>query len=110
SGPKRDWTQYEILTETQSWHTGYEFFNVLHDVCDEAFGGQLGAGFANCEFPMGNLTIGQLLDFTGRKSGRILSVEWKREAGGPAAYVLLDDDDAADFTREFGIEPSHVHE
>ena len=41
--PRRDWTQYDILAETECEHPKGEsgFFNTLANVTDDAFGGRL---------------------------------------------------------------------
>jgi hypothetical protein len=61
--PKRNWTQHDIVEEAEKQSTGPRFFNVLHTVADEAFGGLLDNDLGSSQFPMGKITIGELLDF-----------------------------------------------
>jgi hypothetical protein len=66
--PNRDWTQEDIISETilrkESVDSERPFFHILGDVDEMAFGRD---GYDSCDelwqFPMGNLTIGQLQDF-----------------------------------------------
>jgi hypothetical protein len=113
--PRRDWTQYDIVEEVQRRHTGPGFFNVLSDVCEEAFGGKLDTdgewefssdqdGWpANWhEFDVEDLTVGRLIDFFAER-GRMVPIKWHNQGSGPGAYVVIDDRDlAADFCLEFG--------
>jgi hypothetical protein len=102
---KRDWTQYDILSETEKRHSGSGFFNMLGGVAEEAFGEALDYGSGGpWQFPMGDLTVGQVLDFF---AARALSPElrWHYRAGGPVAYVVVADYGIArTFRSEFGIQ------
>jgi hypothetical protein len=99
--PKRDWTQYDIVEETQRRHTGLGFFNVLHQVVEEAFGGTLVDDLGTTwQFPMGDITVGALIDFLGRPTLR-----WHNESGGPTAYVSIEDYDLAErFRSHFRVD------
>jgi hypothetical protein len=111
--PKREWTQHDILAETRRLHTGAGFFQVLGEVCDEAYGDALEYGLGGrWQFPMDNLTVGQVLDFfaehkrpapSWRKDAGVLlpllEVKWHNETGGPSAYVVIDDYDVAEAFR-----------
>jgi hypothetical protein len=100
---QRHWTQATILEETRRLHSGPGFFNVLHDVCNRAFGGMLDTepvGTEEWEFDIGEITVGQLIDFFGA-----VPLQWHNETGGPCAYVVVDDRElAAKFCLTFGIE------
>jgi hypothetical protein len=64
--PQRERTQHDIIEETRSRHSGPGFFHVLHAVCNEAFAGRIADLPGPWEFPMEELTLGQLIDFFGR--------------------------------------------
>jgi hypothetical protein len=99
----RDWTQYDIVAETEKTHSGSGFFESLSDTCDWAFGG-LDYDPGVWEFPMGDLTVDQILDFFGEHNSRP-SIRWHNEHG-PAAYIEIADDHLADlFKSQFGIAP-----
>jgi hypothetical protein len=81
---KRDWTQHDIVEDTRRQHSGPGFFNVLGGVCEEAFGGTLDYDLGRWQFPMGDLTIGQLLDFFVERNAKPC-LDWHNEFGGPCA-------------------------
>jgi hypothetical protein len=102
---KRDWTQHDIFGKTSELHSGPGFFQVLYDVCGGAFGGALEYGHGAWEFPMDDLTVGQLLDFFGEHKSKPV-VEWHKESGGfPGAYILIDNYNLAEaFRAKFKID------
>src|SRR5690348_15469803 len=97
--PRREWTQYEIVEETRRRHSGEGFFNVLHEACEEAFGGAtadpLVGETGSWWFLMGELTIGELLDFFTSHKARP-AIHWSNQTGGPTAYVVIGDLNLAD--------------
>ena len=106
---KYEWTQNDILNETIEQHgEGPGFFNTLAEVCYEAFGGKQDThdDLGLWEFDMGELTVGQLLEFDGK-----FGIRWHNMSGGPSAYVVITDDgDAERFRDQFGINWLHDEE
>lgn len=106
---QRSKTQYTIVEETEENHTtdgSLGFFSSLDKATEAAFGGHLEYDMVGrWEFPMGDLTVGQVLDFFDEHSTPP-AVKWHNEGGhGPTAYIVIDDADIAEeFTIKFGIE------
>jgi hypothetical protein len=70
---KRGWTQSDIAREARCAHpAGHPgFFDTLHRATQSAFGVPLECEAWCWEFPMGSLTVGQILDFFGRAPTRV---------------------------------------
>jgi len=103
----RDWSQYDILEETERLCSGPGFFDVLYEVCLRAFGGveaDPAAEFGRWQFPMEGLTVGQLLDFCSAHK-KAPAIRWHNGPGGPDAYFVIDDRNLAEtFRGAFGID------
>jgi hypothetical protein len=104
---KRDMTQYDIVEETRRRHPEGPkgFFTTLFEVSDEAFPADWGTGDTPEEeqwvFPMGRLTVGQLVDFFVSAAPTIV---WRNEFAGPSAYVVIGDYVLAEAYRDrFGV-------
>lgn len=82
--PKRDWTQRDIINETKRIHPpgAPGFFNTLSDVCTAAFDRLIDCGPWRWQFPMGDLTVGQVLDFFAEHK-RVPAIEWHNTSWGP---------------------------
>jgi len=101
---KRGWTQGDIIAATEQQHSGPGFFKALAEVCLTAFGGAFDYSPGQYMFRMGDLTIGDVLDFFADHR-RTPVIEWANNFG-PEAYIAIDDFTiAAEFEKEFDIPP-----
>jgi hypothetical protein len=101
---KRDWTQADIIAATEERLSGPGFFDELSKICDAAFGGALDYGAGQWNFPMGTLSVGEVLDFFSEHR-RNPMIEWINDSG-PVAFIVIDDFMmAAAFEKEFDIPP-----
>jgi len=101
---KREWTQHDIAEAARRSHpAGHPgFFNTLQAQSRAAFGMPLECEVWRWEFPMGPLTVGQVLDFFSEPNQR-WTVEWHRAPMGPVAYIRTNDHEAAEaFRARFG--------
>jgi hypothetical protein len=119
---KRDWTQENIVDETIRRHSlgdgDPSFFNILNDVTYEAFGRRVredDLGFAGepeegqdwidlpppgWRFEMGDLTIGQILDFFDAHQAADPIINWHNASGGPHAEIVIGNYNLAEALRE----------
>ena len=97
---KRNWTEDDIYRETCKRHSGPGFFQTLHEVCAEAFGFACDYEPGAWEFPMGSLTVGQLLDFFAERNA-VPNITWHNGTGGPSAYVAIGDYEMAESFRDW---------
>ena len=125
----RDWTQYDIVEETERRHSGYGVFDELASVSETAFEGKVVDADESgqwewdedvdnadppsnwFEFSMGELSVGQLVDFFGERGHNAVPLKWHNESGGPSAYVVIDDRIlAAEFRNRFDVDWSDKDE
>ena len=101
---KREWTQHDITEASRRAHPAGQpgFFNTLQTVTREAFGMLLECEVWRWEFPMGPLTVGQVLDsFAEHNQG--WTVGWHPALPGPVAHIRTDAYEAAEaFRARFG--------
>ena len=101
---KRGWTQSDIAREARCAHpAGHPgFFDTLHRATQSAFGVPLECEAWCWEFPMGSLTVGQILDFfADHEQG--WTIEWHVTSWGPEAYIRTGNYQAAEaFRARFG--------
>ena len=71
---------------------------MLGGVCEEAFGDVLDYEPGRWQFPMYDLTIGEVLDFFGAHNAKPC-LDWHNESGGPSAYVQINDYNLAEAFR-----------
>jgi hypothetical protein len=104
--PKHQWTESDILEETRRRHgSGPGFFNTLQKVCEEAFAGLLHDEadiYDGRQFPMGDLTIGQVLDFCA-DHGTLAAIKWHNTSSGPDAHLVIGNSVAEAFKTQFGV-------
>jgi len=101
---KREWTQHDIAEAARRSHpAGHPgFFNTLQAQSRAAFGMPLECEVWRWEFPMGPLTVGQVLDFFAEHN-QGWTVGWHRTLQGPVAHIRTDDYEAAEaFRARFG--------
>jgi hypothetical protein len=130
---KREWTQCDIVEETCRIHQAGQpgFFTTLWDVCTAAFGGRLevddlgypdrgeredGGSWEDLpppgwRFPMGELTVGQVLDFFDAHQAGAPIIKWQHEFGSPAAEIVFADYHLAEaFRKQFKIDWGSLQE
>jgi hypothetical protein len=102
--PKRDWTESDIIEETRRRHgSGPGFFDTLHNVSQEAFAGLLHDEHLGWQFPLGDLTVGQVLDFC-TAHGTLPAIKWHNTSSGPDAHLVVGNHNAAEaFKERFGV-------
>ena len=101
---KREWTQHDIAEASRRAHPAGQpgFFNTLQAVSQEAFGMSLECEIWRWEFPMGPLTVGQVLDFFAEHN-QGWAVEWYSTPLGPIAHIRTNDYEAAEaFRAQYG--------
>jgi hypothetical protein len=121
--PKVDWTEQQIIEETRRMHgSASGFFVALYAECWEAFGYRIrddhlsypdeppeGLSWEDLpppgwRFPMGELTIGQVLDFFDAQQAGDPIINWHSQSGGPGAEIVIEDYNLAEaFRHEFRI-------
>jgi hypothetical protein len=117
--PKVDWTQEQIVEEAHRIHgSGSGFFNTLQAMCWEAFGHRIrdedlsspdeppeGLSWEDLpppgwRFPMGDPTIGQVLDFFDAQQAGDPIINWHNQSGGPGAEIVIEDYNRAEAFRD----------
>jgi hypothetical protein len=101
---KLEWAQRDIAREARCRHpAGHpEFFDTLHRVTQSAFGVPLECEAWCWEFPMGSLTVGQILDFFAEHE-QGWTIAWHVTSWGPEAYIKTGSYEAAEaFRARFG--------
>jgi hypothetical protein len=98
----REWTQYDIVSEARKIHPGSGFFDAVKNKSEEVFA-ELEYVDKHWEYPMGDLTVGEILDFCGKMNLRP-SIRW-HDVNNPTAYIRIEDDLVTSFEQHFGIHP-----
>lgn len=97
------WTQNDIIKETEKYHQGSGFFNLLADITDWVFGDAISYDVVGRYiFPADNLTVGQI-----RETLFAFKIRWQKGSGGlPDMYIEVDDELMAEvLMAKFDIEP-----
>jgi hypothetical protein len=105
--PYRDATQHDII---ERWNRNdLHLWETLRGRTDMAFGACIpGEDRARWQFPMGNLTVGELLDFFrdhhASPPSNLWGMWWYEPPAPPRAFIIIDDPNLAEaFAAHFDI-------
>jgi hypothetical protein len=113
---RRDWTQHDITAAAKKaygaggmWDTGGLARKFLYGCTDLAFGGELENDYGEIALAeMGNLTVGQIVDFykafAGELDLRKPSIVWDSSSSPTARLKFYDGTLARRFCQQFGRE------